>query len=59
MCIVSVPSGTVRSVADEFRVLELHSFEQGMVRGVDSPIYMPRSFEFSVEDLIEHDTTTA
>jgi len=40
-------------------VLELHSFEQGMVRGVDSPIYMPRSFEFSVEDLIEHDTTTA
>ena len=59
MSIVSVPSGTVRPVADEFRVLELHSFEQGMVRGVDSPIYMPRSFEFSVEDLIEHDTTTA
>jgi hypothetical protein len=57
MCILSVPSGTVRPVADEFRVLELHAFEQGIVRGIDSPIYMPRSFEFSVENLIERDTT--
>lgn len=59
MCIVSVPRGTVRPVAGVFRVLELHGFEQGVVRGVDSPIYMPRSFEFPVQELIEHESTTA
>ena len=59
MCIVSVPSGTVRQVAEEFRVLELHAFNQGVIRGVDSPIYMPRSFEFSVEYLISHEGNPA
>ena len=57
MCIVSVPSGAVQAVAGEFSVLELHSLEQGIIRGVDSPIYMPRSFAFSVEALMEHDTS--
>ena len=59
LTIVSLPSGTVRPVAQEFRVLELRSFERGMVLGVDSPVYMPRSFEFSVADLIESDAGTA
>jgi hypothetical protein len=59
MSIVSVPSGTVRPVAGKFRVLALHAFEHGVVRGVDSPIYMPRSFDFSVQELIEDEITPA
>jgi hypothetical protein len=59
MCVVSVPSGIVRPVDGVFRVLELHALEQGVVRGVDSPLHMPQNFEFSVADLIEHETTTA
>ncbi len=56
MCIISVPTGSVRTVPNEFRVLELHAFEQGVVRGVDSPVYMPRHFELSVEDQNEHES---
>jgi hypothetical protein len=59
MCIVSLPSGKVRPVVGEFRVLVLQAFEQGVVRGIDSPIYMPRTFELSVGDLIEHDAPKA
>jgi hypothetical protein len=59
MRIVSVPTGRVRRVADEFRVLELHAFKQGVISSVDSPIHMPRRFEFSVEDLIDDDNSSA
>jgi hypothetical protein len=58
LCIVSIPSGMVRPVAGEFRVMELHAFAQGIVQGVDSPIYMPQSFEISVEDWMEPNTIT-
>lgn len=50
LCIVSLPSGIVRSVPGEFRVLELHSFEDGILRGIDSPVYQPRSVEIAVHD---------
>jgi uncharacterized protein YfaP (DUF2135 family) len=53
MCIVSVPSGKVRAIPGPFSVLELHAFEQGVVRGIDSPIYVPRNIAVPVEDLIE------
>jgi hypothetical protein len=29
---------------DEFRVPELHSFSEGIIKGIDSPIYQPRIF---------------
>jgi hypothetical protein len=50
LCIVSLPSGAIRVSAGEFRVLELHDFDNGTVRGVDSPVHMPRSVELSIED---------
>jgi hypothetical protein len=53
LCVVSFPGGVVRSLDENFRVLELHSLEGGIVRGIDSPVYMPRGFERPVEDLIE------
>src|SRR4051812_18145548 len=49
LCIVSLPNGTIQEVLDPFRVLELHSFGEGILRGVDSPAHMPRTIEFSVE----------
>jgi hypothetical protein len=56
MAIVSVPSGRVALVAGEFHVLELHAFERGVVRGIDSPVYMPRNIQFPVEGLIENES---
>ena len=41
LIIIHVPMGTVTMLPHEFRVLELHSFEDAVVRGVDSPIHMP------------------
>lgn len=51
--VVSLPSGRVEIVADEFQVLELHHFEGGIVRGVDSPVYRPRRLAVDVADLID------
>ena len=31
-----------------FRVLELHSFLNGKIKGIDSPIYQPREIEIDV-----------
>jgi len=48
LCIVSLPDGHVRVGADEFGVMELHSFESGIVRGIDSPIHQPRKIKIVV-----------
>jgi hypothetical protein len=53
LCIISVPGAHVRSVADDFRVLELHAFDHHTIRGIDSPLHEPRAFAFSVRDLID------
>lgn len=53
LCVVSVPAGVVRAAPGTFAVLELHAFEQGIVRGVDSPIHLPESFAITVEELID------
>ena len=53
LCIVAVPSGHVRVADGEFRVLELHAFQQGTVRGIDSPVHMPRGLDVSVDGLID------
>ncbi|MBI3024620.1 MAG: hypothetical protein HYY66_02875, partial [Candidatus Tectomicrobia bacterium] len=38
----------VRYAPGIYRVLELHAFAGGVVRGVDSPAYAPRPFEVDV-----------
>jgi hypothetical protein len=51
LMVISIQHRTSRYVDDEFRVLELHDFSNGIVRGIDSPIYMPQSFAFDVRAL--------
>jgi len=34
-----------------FRVLELHSFLNGKIKGIDSPIYQPREIEIDVSQI--------
>lgn len=34
-----------------FRVLELHSFLNGKIKGIDSPIYQPREIEIDVNQI--------
>lgn len=34
-----------------FRVLELHSFSNGRIKGVDSPIYQPHDIEIDVSQI--------
>jgi hypothetical protein len=41
LIVIHVPMGTVTMLPHEFRVLELHSFVDAVVRGVDSPIHLP------------------
>ena len=38
-------------VPEVFRVLELHSFSEGKIRGVDSPIHEPKQVEVEVGEL--------
>jgi hypothetical protein len=45
LIVISVPSGQMSTAPGEFSVLELHSFENGVIRGVESPAYMPRSIQ--------------
>jgi hypothetical protein len=59
LVVISVPSGQVSAAPGEFSVLELHSFDDGVVRGVDSPVYMPKRVERHVGLLIHRDETRA
>ncbi|MCC6442533.1 MAG: hypothetical protein IT210_03635 [Armatimonadetes bacterium] len=41
LLIVRVPDRQFRYAPEVYRVLELQSFSGGIVRGIDSPVYMP------------------
>jgi hypothetical protein len=53
LCVVSLPSGAVRCLSDDFAVLELHAFAGGVVVGVDSPAWLPTRFKVSVAGLVD------
>jgi hypothetical protein len=59
LSVIAVPSGNIIAEAEEFRVLELHEFDRGVVKGVDSPAYMPRAFEFVLDGSGEGDIAPA
>ena len=42
LLVVSMSDKVVRQLPGEYRVLELSSFEDGIISGVDSPIHSPR-----------------
>lgn len=49
LCVLRLSDFTVDESPDEFRVLELHSFLDGKIAGVDSPIYQPRTFSLKYD----------
>lgn len=49
LCVLFVANGSIRRIAEDFSVLEIQSFENGRIRVIDSPIYMPRTLEISFE----------
>ena len=51
LVVLSMSRREARYAPGEYRVLELAGFEGGVVRGVDSPIHMPRPVEVDVERL--------
>jgi hypothetical protein len=52
LVIVDVGTGKVRVVPGRYRVLQLESFDAGVVRGVDSPIHMPQPIAVRVTELV-------
>jgi hypothetical protein len=48
LAIIRIPEGSHEISDDVFRVLELESFESGLVEGVDSPIHNPRRVSYTV-----------
>jgi len=51
LMVISVARRSSRCFAGEFRVLELHSFVDGVIEGVDSPVHVPRRFRLDVTEL--------
>ena len=48
--VISMENQSVGYTSPKFSLLELHSFSEGKIRGVDSPVYKPSEIEI---DLIE------
>ena len=55
LLVVGLVSGRIGRAPETYRVLELASFEGGVVRGVDSPIYEPRAIEVPLAELVWED----
>jgi hypothetical protein len=49
VALIEVATGRLRLLPQQFRVLEIHSFSGRVVRGIDSPAYMPRAIEVTVD----------
>jgi hypothetical protein len=52
LVIVSPATGRVRVLPQSYSVLVLHSFDEGVVRGVDSPLYAARPIEVVIDPAI-------
>ena len=50
--LINVATGEVVKSGRTFSVIELSSFEEGVVAGVDSPIHSPRKFTWDVNDVL-------
>ena len=48
LCILKVPTGHTEEIDGRFDVLQLESFCDGRVIGVDSPIYRPKKVEIQL-----------
>ena len=51
LLVISLRDKSSRYASGLFRVLELHSFLNGRIKGIDSPIYQPREIEIDVSQI--------
>ena len=51
LLVVRISPREHRYAPNIFRVLELHSFEDGVIRGVDSPVYLPGDVVVDIREL--------
>jgi hypothetical protein len=51
LLVISLGQGSSGYAPGLFRVLELHSFLNGKIKGIDSPIYQPREIEIDVSQI--------
>jgi hypothetical protein len=51
LVVVDTETGQVRAHPATFRVLQLESFEEGTIKGIDSPVYLPVPVVLSVRTL--------
>ena len=51
LLIISITRGRHGYAPGEYRVLRLESFDQGVIRGIDSPVYQPRPVRVDLPDI--------
>ncbi|HEX8196084.1 MAG TPA: hypothetical protein VF571_07850 [Pyrinomonadaceae bacterium] len=51
LLVISMEQASVGYAPDIFRVLELHSFSRGKIKGIDSPIHKPREIEIDLSEV--------
>ena len=49
LMVISIPHGATQILEGEYRVLQLESFQHGLIQGVDSPIYQPAPICLAVD----------
>ncbi|WP_373033753.1 hypothetical protein [Sulfurovum sp.] len=52
--VIDVAKKKVYLASGVYRVLELYEFINGIIRGIDSPIYEPCKINISVEDVVSN-----
>jgi hypothetical protein len=53
LLVVDVENRRTIPIPGQFRVLELDSFENFIVQGIDSPVYMPKQLNIDVSEWIQ------
>lgn len=51
LSVYSVEQQVLHVATQRYGVLQLNSFEAGLVKGVNSPAYQPEAFEFEISEL--------
>ncbi|HVF30386.1 MAG TPA: hypothetical protein VNA22_05415 [Pyrinomonadaceae bacterium] len=51
LLVISIGEKSVGYARERFSLLELHSFSDGKIKGIDSPAYKPREIEVDLSDV--------
>ena len=53
LIVIDVSEQKVYHWPQTYRVLELHSFAKGTIRGIDSPVYRPEEVSWELGDIVD------